>query len=44
VMMRNPRMAASMHSPTVQIAYMAIAVLVVFGWFQINSMIEEVTQ
>jgi len=44
VMMRNPRMAASMHSPTVQIAYMATAVLVVFGWFQINSMIEEVTQ
>ena len=44
VMMRNPRMAASMSSPMVQIAYMAIALLVVFGWFQINNMIEEVTQ
>lgn len=44
IMVRNPRLSPSMNSPLVQIVYTVIAVLVVYGWFQINSMIEEAAQ
>jgi hypothetical protein len=44
VMLRNPTLAPSMHSPLVQITYLGIAVWVTIGWFQINNMIEEAIQ
>ncbi len=42
-MLRNPSLAQSMRSPLVQILYLVIALWVMVGWGQVNSMIEEVS-
>jgi Flp pilus assembly protein TadB len=41
IMLRNPSVSASIRTPVVQLAYLAIAVWVALGWNMINGLIEE---
>jgi len=44
IMIRNPAISASIRTPLVQLAYLAIAVWVAVGWNMVNGMIEEVVR
>jgi Flp pilus assembly protein TadB len=41
VLLRNPTISASIRSPAVQVAYLAIALWVALGWKVVDGMIEE---
>jgi hypothetical protein len=41
MMVRNPNFAESLANPLVQIIYAAAALMMIFGWFFINKMVDE---
>ena len=41
MMVRNPNFAESLANPLVQIIYAVAALMMIFGWFFINKMVDE---
>ena len=41
MMVRNPTVAAAVHTPLVQVVYAGLALLMCFGWGLMNKMIDE---